>query len=201
MIYLMRHGETQTSGKKQYIGQMDIPLNETGMAMAEKWRDALKYVYFDRIISSDLSRTRETARIIAGNRPIPVEEIPALREIDLGGWDGEFVSTIKADHFNEWQKRGDHIATFRTPQGESFADLQNRALPPFREIAESCAENVLIVAHAGVNRTLLCAILGMPLKNLFMLDQSHSCLNIIGFKGTWRVHTINDKLPEKKISG
>lgn len=199
MIYLMRHGDIrpmqggapQNAGEKRYIGQTDIPLNERGRARAKQWRDDLLNVNFDRIICSDLSRTRETATIISGRRTIPVEELSAFREIHMGQWDGQLMSAIKTRFFDEWRKRGETIASFRPPGGESFMDLLERSLPAFFEIAPFRHENVLIVAHAGVNRVLLCHFSGIPLDYIFTIKQDYSCLNLLSFSGSWKVSAIN----------
>ena len=192
MIYLMRHGEIETSGERRYLGQMDCPLSPRGITQAEAWRNALQGIPFERILCSDLSRTHDTARIITGNRPLPVEALPELREINLGAWDGERMATIKEREPDAWRQRGENIAGFRPPGGESFADLQQRAFPPFQKMAAATRGNVLIVAHAGVNRVLLCSILGMPLGHLFTIAQDHACLNLLRFKnGSWGVKAMN----------
>ncbi len=41
--------------------------------------------------------------------------------------------------------------------------------------------DMALVAHAGVNRVILCDALSLPLKNIFRLDQNYGCLNIIDY--------------------
>ncbi len=200
VIYLMRHGEIQTGGEKRYVGQTDIPLSERGIAAAKRWHDELLSVKFSRIICSDLSRTRDTCRIIAGKRTLPFEEIRAFREIDLGEWDGRAMAEIKADYPQEWIERGNNIAVFRPPGGESFVDLQERTFPVFDDIARQSRQNVLITAHAGVNRVLLCRVLGISLEKLFMIEQDYSCLNLLRFNRPWKVTAINSLMSNSKLS-
>jgi probable phosphoglycerate mutase len=65
-------------------------------------------------------------------------------------------------------------------------------VPVFEEIARQNKGSVLIVAHAGVNRVILCHVLGMPLANLFRLDQDYGALNMIDCKEKqMRVKAIN----------
>ncbi|VVS91549.1 histidine phosphatase superfamily [Desulfoluna spongiiphila] len=195
MIYLMRHGEIETSGEKRYVGQKDLPLSRRGISQAKAWSARLKDIPFDRILCSGLSRTLETARIIAGSRPLPVESLAGFREINLGTWDGELMATIKKREPEAWHQRGDNLAGFRPPGGESFADLQERALPLLNRVASSARGNVLVVAHAGVNRAMLCGILGMPLGNLFSIAQDYACLNLLRYKNTWTVKAMNLTMP------
>jgi len=191
----MRHGEIETSGERRYLGQMDSPLSPRGIAQAEAWRSALQEIPFERILCSDLSRTHDTARMIAGDRCLPVEALPELREINLGTWDGEPMATIKEREPDAWRQRGDNMAGFRPPGGESFTDLQKRAFPPFQKIAATAQGDVLIIAHAGVNRVLLCKILGMPIDNLFTIAQDHACLNLLRFQNAWTVKGMNLSIP------
>jgi len=79
----------------------------------------------------------------------------------------------------EYEKRGADMVYYRPPAGECFADVAARVIPLFEEIVRYSSGNLLIVGHAGVNKVILCHILGMPLENLFRLRQDYSCLNVI----------------------
>lgn len=179
MIYLIRHGHIDVKGEKRFVGQVDIPLSEKGRSQANALRQWFEKMPLDAIYASDLSRTLATAIIIGAphdRSPVPVKK---LREIDLGSWDGRTFSHIKTSFPKAFEKRGKEIAHFKVPGGESFSELQNRVVPAFNDIAMSAAGDTLIVAHAGVNRVILCHILGMPLSNLFRLEQDFGCINII----------------------
>lgn len=64
MIYLIRHGETDWNVERKIQGQTDIPLNSNGKQQAEEAANEIANLKIDRIISSDLSRAKETAEII-----------------------------------------------------------------------------------------------------------------------------------------
>ncbi len=66
MIYLLRHGEIEGAEVKRFIGQTDVPLNETGIKQAYFWKKELGHIKFSKVYSSDLSRTVETAKIVSG---------------------------------------------------------------------------------------------------------------------------------------
>lgn len=184
MIYLMRHGEISMPGDNLMIGQLDLPLSERGLHQARMRHDELLSVEFERIYSSDLQRTRQTVEIVALERKQPVETVTELREIHLGEWDGVSRNELKTNFPDEWSKRGADLEGYRPPHGESFADLQARVLPAFLHMVGQTQSNTLIVAHAGVNRVILCHVLGMPLANLFRLDQGFACLNLIHWNGS-----------------
>ena len=180
IIYLMRHGDSRQDEVKRFIGQTDTPLNETGRKQAVWWREEFLSLFFDRIYCSDLSRSVETAEIIAVNRQEPVRLVPEFREINLGKWDGLPMQEVRSRYPEEFEKRGANLVSYRPEGGESFLDLSARVLPAFELITRDVeSERVLIVGHAGVNRIILCHLLGMPPAGLFRLCQDYCCLNII----------------------
>jgi probable phosphoglycerate mutase len=178
-VYLLRHGDCRQDAVKRYVGQADLPLNAEGHAQAAGWRNKLAAVPLHRIYCSDLSRSYETASVIAEGRSEPVQPLPKLREIDLGGWDGLTFDEVRRFYPSEYQKRGADLVSYRTPGGECFTDVAARVVPLFDQIVRGVTGNVLIVGHAGVNRVILCHILGMPLTNLFRIRQDYACLNVI----------------------
>ena len=178
-VYLLRHGEIECAVQKRFIGKTDMPLSDTGVKQALWWRDALEPVAIEGIYCSDLVRSRHTAEIVAQKQTSPLTVLPELREIGLGEWDGLTVDEVKTAFPGEWEKRGQNIDGYRPSGGESFSDLAFRALPAFDQIMNKGRETVLIVGHAGVNRVILCEVLGMSLRHLFRLRQDYGALNII----------------------
>jgi probable phosphoglycerate mutase len=180
-IYLLRHGDSRQDEIKRYIGQADLPLNADGRTQASCWRKALAHISLERIFCSDLSRSLETARIIAEGRSETVQPFHKLREINLGAWDGLSFDDVQRLYPGEFERRGADMVTYRTPGGECFADLAARVVPLFMEIVAGSSGNLLIVGHAGVNMVIICHILGMPLGNLFRMRQDYGCMNVIEF--------------------
>lgn len=179
MIYLLRHGETESRGEKRLLGQADMPLSERGLRQARWWSEELARVPFERCWCSALARARRTAEILAESLQCALEVLPDLREIDLGEWDGCSRSEIGFRFPGEWEKRGREMASYRPPGGESFEDLAARVVPAFERIRKGLSGNALIVAHAGVNRVILCHVLGMPAGHLFRLEQGPGSLSIL----------------------
>ena len=96
-IYLIRHGETDYNSVKRLQGQSDICLNENGREIAKKVGSALMDVDFDYIFSSPLMRALETAKIIRGDRDIPVIIEDRIKEMCFGEYEG---LCYKGDGFN-----------------------------------------------------------------------------------------------------
>ena len=192
-IYLIRHGKIDLKdGERRYIGQIDIPLTEEGRGQAKALALKLRQLKIEAIFCSDLSRSRETAREIAMEHGLDLLERKDLREISLGKWEGLKFAEVAQRYPREFKQRGADIGYFRPPGGESFADCSQRVVAAFYDILNTEYKNILIVGHAGVNRLLLCHVLGIPLNNLFRIGQDYGCLNIIS-KGKFgfRVKLIN----------
>ncbi len=201
-IFLLRHGEVHAeTDQKRFIGQLDLPLSDLGRHQARCWRKSLADTPITHIISSDLSRCMETARIVAADRSMEVTPLAALREIHLGRWDGMAFREVKNRWPEAFQKRGVDMSRFRPPAGESFQDLQQRVVPVFEKAVAQAGKHILIVAHAGVNRMILCYLLGMPVENLFRIAQGCGAMNLIERKaGEYRIASIN-LLPDQRGEG
>ncbi len=183
VLYLVRHGSIGPLAPKSYIGQIDVPLSEEGVEQARALCKWLQPVRFNRILSSDLSRTQCTCRIIAGHLAHSMESLPALREIGLGAWEGCTHSEIMQRFPAEYAARGRDIENWRPPGGESFADCRARVLDAMHGVLDHAQGNILLVGHAGVNRLILCDVLGIPVAKLRSIGQDYGCLNIIDFSG------------------
>lgn len=182
-ILLLRHGELDSGGRAIYVGQADIPLSDKGLQQARDWALALKNIPLAKIVSSDLSRCADTARIIAHERDIELELEPGFREISFGDWDGRDKEAVKAEFGRKVEARYRDFVSQRPPNGENFADLKKRVTRVFNTtLARNRNGALLIVAHAGVNRTLLAHFMGLEAKNIFRIFQDYACLNIIDAK-------------------
>ncbi|WP_378954067.1 alpha-ribazole phosphatase [Pelosinus sp. sgz500959] len=179
-IYLIRHGKIKVEdNQRRYIGQLDLPLSEEGVHQAQRLQKILEPMNIGSVFSSDLSRCQETAGIITGNKSITTIVRKELREINMGEWEGCTFADITRRFPDAFKARGADIAYYRVPGGESFADCYKRVITAFHESMTSSTGHILFIGHAGVNRLLLCYILGMPLANLFKIQQDYGCLNVI----------------------
>jgi len=155
-FYFVRHGESEANAARRFAGQSDSPLTERGRRQAEAVAEELATVRFDRIVSSDLSRTRETAEAIARRLGLAVEVIPELREIDVGDRTGTPLDEARG--FLNWSEDG-FVAW---PGGETLDRVLDRVLGVIgRLVRESPAKTILVVGHGGINRILISHFLGI----------------------------------------
>lgn len=192
MIYLLRHGEIKGASTKRFIGQTEVGLSQAGLHLAALWQKRLSRINMDNVFASPLSRCVDMASIVSRRAKGAITLVDELREIDLGKWDGKPVVEIKNKFPEEWDKRGKNFTGYRPPLGESFLDLSQRVVPAFHEISRENPGNILVVAHAGVNRMILCNLLNKKIDALFSIPQDYGCLNIIDNRDkTPRVQEIN----------
>ena len=191
-IYLIRHGEIAAGQDQRYVGALDLPLTDCGRGQIAELAEALAGIALSRVYTSPLARCRESAAILCRSLGGAVELVPEMREIDLGAWQGLTRAEIDQRFPGGHAARGNDMAGFRPPGGESFTDLLDRVWPAFTSLVAGEDQSVGLVGHAGVNRVLLSRILGLPLANIFRLGQDYGCLNLIhhGRQG-FRLQTLN----------
>ena len=147
-FWYLRHGETDWNAQGISQGNVDIPLNPTGVAQARAAAQKLRNRGIATIISSPLSRARVTAEMAGEALDLPVSIDPDLREVAFGVQEGQAMSGWFAD----W------ISGAFTPEGaETFAALRRRAVAAInRATAEPPA--VLVVAHGALFRAIRSAM-------------------------------------------
>ena len=172
-FYLVRHGESEANAARRFAGQSDSPLTARGRRQAETVAKELAKVKFDKVVSSDLSRTRDTAEIIARAQGVPVEIVPELREIDVGDRTGQTFDEVAG--LPEWKENG-FVAW---PGGETLDQVLARTLAAIDKLAgENPGRTILVVGHGGVNRILLSHFLGI-LPNLERSPATNTSISVV----------------------
>jgi alpha-ribazole phosphatase len=197
-LYLIRHGETEGDGIRRYKGTLDVPLSEKGIKQVERVsKHILKLIStiqkegdtmpvtgpkLAAVYSSDLSRALKSAEIIARPHSLRPIAVSSLSERNFGVWEGMSFEEIKEKYPEEFKAWGENPLEFSPVKGESTLEVRDRVMDAFERIVQAHpGERVAIVAHGGVNRIILCHILGIPLENIFRVEQDFAALNIIEF--------------------
>lgn len=181
-ILLARHGETIWNVEGRHQGQgFDIPLSEAGRAQAEALAVRLRDEPIARAVASPLLRARQTAEIVLGARSELLAFDSGFMEISHGEWEGRLASEIRETYpeiQRAWRERPD---TVRLPGGESFAEVQERAWAALIRACQGLEgdDTLLLVAHDGVNRAILCRVLGLPLARVWSFRQAPTGLNLL----------------------
>jgi len=205
-LYLIRHGETEGGETRRYKGTMDVLLSEKGVRQMRRvsryisQNTGLKAVY-----TSDLSRAVKSAEIIAEPHGLKPIIMPELRERNFGIWEGMSLDDIKERYPEEFDAWAGNPLKYSPMGGESTIEVRDRVIGALDGIlrnyrgkghgvkvsvnSESVSKkltlktdtNIAIVSHGGVNRIILCHLLGIPLENIFRIEQDYGALNIIEF--------------------
>ncbi len=181
-VLLLRHGHTRPGQVWRYTGQREVPLTSAGREQARQWAQNLANRGISSIWSSPLGRCLETSHILGQALKADVQTEAALKEIDLGEWEGLTKDDVRRRYPGAYEERGKDMAGYRPPQGESFQDLLERVLPFARQCLESRALT-LAVTHAGVIRVLSCWAEQKPIQRLFDFSPAPGSMCVIEQKG------------------
>lgn len=161
-LFLVRHGDTELNSRERYWGHSDVKLGAAGLKQAEKLRDRLVTEKIDAIYSSDLERASLTAKIIASKHQLDVITCAELQEINFGKVEGlTFDEIIRlypelTELWTSWSRQ------LKFPDGESVDELNCRVSKFLGRLEKHAPdETILIVAHAGPLRLLVCHLLGI----------------------------------------
>ena len=194
-LVLIRHGQTAWNKSGKYQGQSDVALSEEGLEQARCLAEHFPVEKLDAVYASDLSRAMVTAETVAQKFDLDVRPEPAFRELSFGKWEGLTYAEIVAGWPDAMANFLTHPDIMEIPQGESFPQVQQRAMARLREIVaehEPHDHTVGIFAHGAVLRTILTGIMQMPLSQVWTLSQYNTAVNIVRFdEGRPTVELLN----------
>ena len=191
-VLMVRHGATSRTAEDRFSGDAGVDLSDEGRAQVRALAERLRTCPLDAIYSSPLSRTQETAAILAEKRPIGVLARDGLREIGHGHWEGLTRREVESRFPDEYAAWEADPFTFAPAGAESGLAVLSRALPVIREIVVAHpGETVLVVSHKATLRLILASLLGFDARGYRdRLDQSPACLNVLEFRDPVRARLM-----------
>jgi glucosyl-3-phosphoglycerate phosphatase len=195
---LLRHGQTIWNVEHRFQGHTDIPLDETGLAQAERVGGLLAALRADAIVSSDLSRAVATAQPLAKLTGLVVSVDKDLRERSGGLWEG-----LTDDEIRERYPR--ERATWSPPDGEAAEAVADRMTAALHRVADSIPPGGLavVVSHGAALRFGMERLLGIGGEASGILGPLSNCSwSVLGQHGgqsapRWRLLEHNaGTLPE-----
>jgi broad specificity phosphatase PhoE len=192
-LLLIRHAETVWNREGRMQGFQDSPLSENGTAQAEALGRRLRAMRVDAVISSDAPRCVRTARIAVGELSLPLRTTPALRERNLGAWEGRTWADIAAENPAGAQTYR-ATADYRPPDGESFLEVRDRVTAALQAAAEEFAERrILVFTSGGSVRGGLLGLMNIPADTWGRYAIWNTGVTRFDFrKGLWRLVQFND---------
>jgi broad specificity phosphatase PhoE len=185
-LYLMRHAEVAYFEDGRPLDPVGVPLTEKGRGQARTAREAFAGTSLDRVLTSGLARTVETARIVS---PAHEPELwPELRELepgrlaDLDDPERAFLTAFRGVVPEEASFLG----------GETIGSLFDRVLPALERLrADPGWDSALAVLHGGVNRAILSHALTGGRTFLGNFEQAPACINVLDVGDDWIVRAVN----------
>ncbi|MGY0197094.1 histidine phosphatase family protein [Leptothrix sp. BB-4] len=150
-VIAIRHGETAWNRDHRIQGFLDIPLNDAGLAQAQRLAEALADESIDAVYSSDLQRAHATAVPLARQRGLEVLTDTGLRERCFGNFEGRSFAELEAlypDETLRWRRRD---PDFGPVGGERLVDFNERCIAAIARLAERHRGGcIAVVSHGGV---------------------------------------------------
>lgn len=190
-IYLVRHAESIGNISPSFNGQKDVPLSENGRKQATLLRKFFENVEIDKIYTSTLKRTIETADLAIPGKRDTFISLDSIREINGGDWEGRHYDEIFekwGDEFRKWRETP-HEA--QPPNGENIYDVFDRVTATLEKITSENAgdSTIAIFAHGAVIKTIIAFIRSLPLSSLTDIAwyENSSVTEIIYEDGLYRL--------------
>jgi broad specificity phosphatase PhoE len=184
----MRHGAVSYFDHGRPLKPEDVPLTVAGRDQAYAAASMLRGIEVDRVITSGLPRTVETARIVAPD--LEPEAWPELRELETGRLADISEEELERAFTHAFRDVVPEDARFLA--GETIGSLFDRVLPAIdRLLAADDWDIVLAVLHGGVNRAILSRALTGGRTFLGNLEQSPACVNVLDVGDDWIVRAVN----------
>ncbi len=168
MLILVRHGESTGNADGLLLGRMDMPLTERGLAQARTLGPSV--IGATRLISSPLSRARDTAEALGTGLPVEIDD--RWVEVDYGEFDGRPLGAVPDEVWTRWRSDPD----YRPPGGETLSEAGSRVRSACEELFATDGEGargsrpVVVVSHVSPIKAATCWALG------------------IGEQGAWRLY-------------
>jgi len=197
-VVLWRHGRTAWNGEHRFQGHSDIALDEVGRAQAARAAVRLADLRPALVVSSDLSRARDTAAELSALAGLEVAVDPALRETSGGRWEGQYDTELAADpEYLAWRAGADVAAG----GAETRSQVATRAAAAVLQAVDQLDDGglVVIVTHGGTIRCVLGRLLGLPVAEWRIFGGLANCCWSVVEEGRsgWRLTEHNaGSLPE-----
>lgn len=191
-LLLVRHGATQLTAEDRFAGSVGVDLSDEGRWQAQQLARRLARESIAAVYCSPLSRTLETAVLLARPHRLTPIRRDGLREISHGRWEGLTRAEVAGRFPEEYEAWETDPFTSAPEGGESGVHVLARALPVVRAIVlEHAGQQVIVVSHKATLRLVMCSLLGIDARGYRdRLDQSPACLDVLDFKDAVRARLM-----------
>lgn len=210
-IFLVRHGMTEWNIQQKWQGTVDIELSNIGIKQAKNLAKRFKNENYVKVYSSSLKRAYSTALPIAENINSKPMVVKGLEEANVALWNGYQINDVKTRFKREFELWSNDPWAF-VEGVESLAEVQQRGVKTIKRILAENTENIVIVSHGLLIRTIVCWVLNLPLNQhrRFMLDNASvttfeyfdNRMKLLSLNETWHLdleRIIHPKTVEEEL--
>jgi broad specificity phosphatase PhoE len=202
-LLLVRHGQSTWNHEHRIQGQLDPPLSDEGRRQAAQLGRRLAGRSFVALYSSDLQRAAETSRLVGQAIGLEAQPMAALREINLGEWEGLQTEELAVRFPEAWAGWTEEPNWDLVPGGEGSAAFERRVTEVMDSLfARHQQGDVLVVTHGGVIQIALHHVVGRPGRGIFPFRIQNASLTVIEKRnGRLVVSGVNDVGHLEVVSG
>lgn len=153
-LYFVRHGETDANAQGLTMGQRDVPLNARGLEQAEETARWLARYPIERIVTSDLSRARQTAEALGRKVGLTAETDARLRELCFGIFEGRHIPDCEKEDPVAVARWRSGEFDYAPEGGETRRSLMDRTRAVLGELVAAPEKHIAVVAHGGTLNAL-----------------------------------------------
>ncbi len=200
-IYLIRHAEAEGNLYRRVHGWYDSLITENGCrqiaALEERFRD----VPIDAVWSSDLFRTRTTARAVYRSKNLPLHTCAGLRELKLGAWEDRTFGAVRRSDPRQMELFNRTDPAWEVEGAETFFQLGDRIYETVRRLARRYPDQtVAMFSHGMAIRQFLGKVKDIPPEEWHAMPHGDntavSCLTFDGERFAIQYEMDNSHLPE-----
>lgn len=176
-LLLLRHGSLGPDQVGRFIGSTDLSLTLEGYEQVRRMASVVRSFEPGRCFASPKTRCRETVATL--ELPLEAAFEPALRELEFGNWEGRTFAEVAAAEPGTADRFATLAPEFAFPGGECLADFFDRVRRTADRLAADPTPTVLVVAHGGVIRAILCHLLGLEARQHLAFDIQYASLTVL----------------------
>ena len=190
-LYVIRHGQSETNVDRRFGGWAQVSLTEKGMDQARQTHEKLKEITFDRIISSDLLRAKQTTELVFPG--CAYTEDARLRELNVGACLERRSRTECLDEYGEMLRNAMKHRDYTVFGGESSEDQCRRVAEFMDELAGIPDDGrIAVVCHEGSIYGVLRYVLQAPIEYCHVEAGNASFSRFIRKDGKWKLISWNE---------
>lgn len=199
LIHIVRHGQTDWNAIRRIQGQLESELDDTGRQQAQARGKDFNNLPLLAVYSSSSVRTRQTTKLILGQRTDTVTYRDDLREVRLGVWQGRLWADVEREFPEMVEAHRTDSPEFDVENAERSQQVQERGVAAIESIINEHKEseaddNILVVSHGAIMRTILAHYCELPLARLHTVPALPNCAHCI-------IQVVGDKRVVQQIAG